>query len=75
MILANDNELMRWGYGILHHEPNKSGDFLRYLAEAAARADGESYAALRPALLIISNRFPNYECKCAAFRQNPPEGP
>jgi hypothetical protein len=69
MILHNDNELARWVFGILHCEPNRSGDFLRHLAEAAVRADTESYSALRPALLIISNRFPEYECKCAAFRQ------
>jgi hypothetical protein len=74
MILQNDNELMGWIYGILHHEPNRSGDFLRHLAEAAVRADVESYSALRPALLIISNRFPEYECKCYAFRLSSDDG-
>jgi hypothetical protein len=68
MILQSDDELLRWVFGILHREPNRSGDFLMHLAEAAARADDESYSAMRPAMLIISNRFPEYECKCAAYR-------
>jgi hypothetical protein len=65
--LHTDDELMHWVFGIIHGEPNKSGAFLDHLAQAAVRADLESYAALRPALLELKKRFPKYECKCHAF--------
>jgi hypothetical protein len=64
MNLHTDPELATWVFGILHSEPVPSGAFLQHLAQAAVRADAMSYAALRPALLILSNRFSSYECKC-----------
>jgi hypothetical protein len=68
MNLHTDDELMHWVFGIIHAEPTRSGDFLWHLAQAAVRADAESYAALRPTLMVLRERFPEYRCKCHAFR-------
>jgi hypothetical protein len=68
MNLHTDIELREWVFGILHGEPNQSGQFLHHIAEAAVRADPESYAAVRPALVILKIRFPEYACMCARVR-------
>jgi hypothetical protein len=53
-----------WVYGILHAEPEPSGDFLHELARAAVRADPDNQARLRPALAAIMARYPKYVCTC-----------
>lgn len=67
-----DQMLDEWLYGILHGEPEPSGDFLRTLANAAVRADPDNRASLTPALFEIMARFPKYQCACA-FRATPEE--
>jgi hypothetical protein len=67
MIVDTDREVRGWVFGILHNEPTKSGDFLGSLAVAVVKADDESYAALRPGLLILKARFPKYDCRCNSF--------
>jgi len=61
MIAHQDPKLLPWLLGIVNGCPNPSGDFLRALAEAALRADAENYVTLRPALLDIRTRYPEYE--------------
>jgi hypothetical protein len=64
VLLVTDEELIPWVYGILHSEPTRPGTFLSLVAQAAVRADVESYASLRSGLLQLRKRFPKYECKC-----------
>jgi len=67
-MFQTDDEMWPWIYGILHGEPTPAGEFLRCLALAVARADSIAHAFLRPALVQIKERFPKYQCKCAAER-------
>jgi hypothetical protein len=60
MIAQMDRDLLPWLLGIANGKPHPPGDFLRCLADAALRADAVNYPALRPALLEIRDRFPNY---------------
>jgi hypothetical protein len=59
-ILQDDAlDLQNWVFGALH--PNaQAGSFVRAFAEACARADAENYAVLRPALLAIAKKYPDY---------------
>lgn len=59
-IAQTDRELLPWLLGIQGGRPQPAGDFLRYLAEAALRADFANYASLRPALIEIRTRHPEY---------------
>lgn len=44
-----------------HNQPRPAGgDFVRTLAEAALRADWENYAMLRPTLLAMQVKYPDY---------------
>jgi hypothetical protein len=52
-----DPSLIDW---LLNAQTN-AGDFLRSLAEAGLRADAENYPLLRPALLVLKNRYPQYD--------------
>ncbi len=56
----NDPELTDWLFGILHHRPTRPGSFLERLALAASTADYENYALLRPVLLKLKNKYPEY---------------
>jgi hypothetical protein len=62
IFLERDSELAPWIYGIIHGEPTPAGDFLKSLADAAARADPENYNSMRPGLLEIQKRYPKYRC-------------
>ena len=64
MFLENDVELSKWVYGLLHNEPTRPGDFLKSIAEAASRADFENYGLLRPVLLELQKKYPDYGCTC-----------
>lgn len=54
-----DSELFDWLTGVCHPTMG-AGDFLRHLAEASLRADWENYPILRPALLKIAAKYPEY---------------
>jgi hypothetical protein len=60
MIANNDPELASWLLGIIYEQPTKAGSFLRSLATAAFAADWENYQILRPALLTIRTKYPDY---------------
>jgi hypothetical protein len=68
MIAQEDQDLAPWLYGIANGKPHQSGDFLRALVDAAFRADPLNYPVLRPSLVIISKRYPQY-------RDDHPENP
>jgi hypothetical protein len=57
MIWQEDRELMDWLSNI---EPMGAGSFLKSLAETAMRADEENYPILRPALLAMKEKYPEY---------------
>jgi hypothetical protein len=67
-------EIVDWVYGIVHGEPTIPGDFLKHFAQAVVRADVESYAAIRPAIVILMKRFPKYKCKCRSDREETTNG-
>lgn len=60
MIAHTDDELGPWIFGIADSRPTPAGSFLRALADAALKADFENYQILRPALLQIRDRYPEY---------------
>lgn len=61
-IAQEDAALIDWLLGIDRNMPHRAGDFLHDLASAALRADPENYPILRPALLHLRKKFPQYEC-------------
>ena len=61
MALMQDEELHNWLLGIAHGHPTQAGSFLRALADASFRADDTNYAILRPALLEIQAKYPEYK--------------
>jgi hypothetical protein len=54
---SDDPELLEW----LSNAKEKSGDFVRNLAEAALRADRHNYWVLRPVLVEMRKKYPAYE--------------
>lgn len=54
----DDFELTDWLLVVVND--GLAGDFLKFLAMAALRADHENYPILRPALLEIKKRYPKY---------------
>ncbi|HXM32267.1 MAG TPA: hypothetical protein VN921_01345 [Chthoniobacterales bacterium] len=61
MIIAHeDTELLDWLLGIANNKPVRPGDFLRSLAEVALRADHENYPLMRPFLLEMKKKYPEY---------------
>ena len=56
MIANEDTELFPWLVNASQH----AGDFLKALADAGLRADGENYPAIRPALLAMKEKYPKY---------------
>jgi len=60
MIVQTDPALISWVLGIANGKPTRSGDFLRALADAALRADALNYEILRPALLQLKEKYPQY---------------
>lgn len=58
-----DAELSPWLFGVLHGKPTRSGDFLRLLVKAAFHADPQNYVTLRPALLAMKEKYPDYHCE------------
>lgn len=60
----SDNELVDWLFTVVNGDTERgikpAGDFLKSLASAALRADPSNYAILRPALLIMKNKYSEY---------------
>lgn len=63
MIAHTDPVVLPWLLGIVHHQPYKPGDFLISLADAALRADHENYPILRPALVHLKEKYPQYSLR------------
>jgi len=61
MIAQEDVELMDWVLCLANQSPKRSGSFLATIGIAAARADGENYLLLRPALLALKRKYPEYD--------------
>ena len=61
MTAQEDPELMDWVLCLVNQAPRRSGGFLESLGMAAARADGENYLLLRPALLAMKRKYPEYD--------------
>jgi hypothetical protein len=59
-IAQEDIELVDWLLGIANHKPTEPGDFLKALAAAALRADPENYPLMRPMLLHVRAKYPEY---------------
>jgi hypothetical protein len=58
LIAQNDDpELLEW----LNNAANRAGGFLQNLAWAGLRADYENYPTLRPVLIQMRKRYPEYE--------------
>lgn len=64
MIPHEEIEIQEWIYGIVHGEPEPSGDFLHHFAQAVIRADAHSYTAMHSSIVAMMKRFPKYKCVC-----------
>jgi hypothetical protein len=53
----DDPELLEW----LSNAKEKSGDFVRNIAEAGLRADPENYPLMRSLLIAMRKKYPAYE--------------
>lgn len=58
-IAQEDPEVLDWCLGVTDPR-NKAGDFVLNLALAALRADFENYPLLRPVLLQMLTKYPQY---------------
>ncbi len=58
MIASDDPELFNW---LRNAAAVPHSRFLRPLAEAGLRADSFNYPILRPALLVMKAKYPEYE--------------
>jgi hypothetical protein len=63
MIAQEDTELLNWLLGIYNHIPTQPSAFLEAVGDAALRADWENYEILRPALLELKKKYPDYGTK------------
>ncbi len=61
MIAHEDQELFNWISCLANQSPRKSGGFLEALGSAVVRADGDNYLLLRPALLALKRKYPEYD--------------
>ena len=60
LIAAEDEELQDWLYGVMSGRPVPAGDFLKAIVDAATRADWQNYPLLRPVLLQLRDKYPQY---------------
>jgi hypothetical protein len=56
LIAQDDPELCPWLLGCCY----RAGDFLRNVASAGLRADNQNYSLLRPVLLQLKAKYPEY---------------
>ncbi len=61
MIAQEDTELMDWVLCLANQSPRRSGSFLATIGLAAVRADSDNYLLLRPALLAMKRKYPEYD--------------
>jgi hypothetical protein len=57
MIAQEDDSAM---FDWLVNAKRQGGSFISALADAALHADSENYPILRPALLVMRKKYPNY---------------
>jgi len=61
MIAQSDTELFDWLINASGHGTRPAaGDFLKNLAESALHADHTNYPVLRPVLLVMATKYPEY---------------
>jgi hypothetical protein len=56
-ILQNDREMLDW---VLNLDRMHAGGFLLAIGDAAQRADHENYPLMRPMLLVLKHKYPEY---------------
>ncbi len=61
MTAQEDSELFNWIFCLANQTPRKSGGFLASVGDMAIRADAENYLLLRPALLQLKKKYPEYD--------------
>lgn len=61
MTAQEDHELRNWVFCLANQSPRTSGSFLAALGNAVARADSDNYTLLRPALLLLKKKYPEYD--------------
>jgi hypothetical protein len=54
---SDDPELLEW----LNNASQRGGGFVSSLANAGLKADWENYPILRPVLLEMRTKYPNYD--------------
>jgi hypothetical protein len=57
---ADTEEVRRWVHGINQEHPDGVPGFLQSFAAAVCRADGTQYPLLRPALMVLKQKYPEY---------------
>lgn len=62
-LAQDEEEIRRWIHGINQHEPCRPGDFLLAFAAAICRADDSNYTLMRPTLIALKAKFPQYRFK------------
>lgn len=58
LILQNDPGILAW---VMQLQKMHAGGFLTSIGEAAQRADAENYPLIRPLLLILKEKYPDYD--------------
>jgi hypothetical protein len=58
-----DREIVEWLLGVAHDRPGYSGKFLKAIASAARHADGSNYQLMRPTLLLLKSKYPQFSLK------------
>ena len=56
----DEEEVRRWIYGVTHGEPSHPGGFLEAFCVTVRRANDANYILLRPAILALKAKFPQY---------------
>jgi len=69
MIIATNDSLMYEWIKNASNPANNAGSFVRAIAEAALRADHENYALLRPVLLELRRKYPQYTQSLASLTE------
>jgi hypothetical protein len=57
MLLLTDPLMVDW---VMNLEEMRAGSFLRFIGQAAQRANAEHYTLMRPMLLVLKDKYPEY---------------